>query len=584
MTDALFFKLIDMSVVAGFVIIWVFILRLVLRRAPKIFSYLLWTAVLFRLLCPVSFESAVSLVPQNTYEAAQFAIHEPYTQMGSGAENMNSNSDVFFEGMAAEKDTAYHKLMYMDILKIVWIAGLAGMLIYSLLKLIILRRQLVGAVLLRGNIYLADHISSPFVMGIFMPKIYLPSTLSENEQEYIILHEETHIKRFDHIVKVIAFLALCIHWFNPLVWAAFIFFSRDMEMSCDERVMKTMGDSIRSEYCKSLLSLATGRKAISGVTLAFGEGDTKERIKNVLNYKKPAFWVVIVSAIFVLAACFSLSANLSDGETKSSDTFMEDIYSYRTQYVGNAPNVGNILSRLEFPYELNRDGMALHTSGEPYGLDMRFTSDYPFEPVSDMNRVMFLKNSSIMFSLVENLDEINLVINGEVKLSCTRNMCESYVGANLWKESRTFSDFTVLCERIDEHLRSSFAKAVPDGLFVAAGGISVPVAVYPNPLDVPLSEIKDTLNTVEVKKYTGGDVPFRVYCAEYEQFGTYRIYDAETYEELRFDTENNMAPQTYILENTNIGNLYIVSLEYGTWDEEMSKIAGDTLLFMVKVV
>jgi beta-lactamase regulating signal transducer with metallopeptidase domain len=171
------------------------------------------------------------------------------------------------------------------------------MLIYSVISLLKLKRKLTGAVWLRCNIYLADSHLTPFVIDVIRPRIYLPSALSERERDYIILHERTHIRRLDHIVKLAAFLALSIHWFNPLVWVAFMCCMKDMEMSCDEAVMKKMGDGIGADYSASLLSLATGRKILAGAPLAFGEGNTKSRIKNVLHYKKPTFWIVAGSVL-----------------------------------------------------------------------------------------------------------------------------------------------------------------------------------------------------------------------------------------------------------------------------------------------
>lgn len=197
------------------------------------------------------------------------------------------------------------------------------MLIYSLVSLLRLRANLVGAVKWRDNIYLADHIASPFVMGVLHPKIYLPSTLSERERDYIILHEQTHIRRFDHIIKIVAFLVLAVHWFNPLVWLAFILCVRDIEMSCDESVIKHMDTDIRREYSASLLRLATDRKIVTGIPLAFGEGDTKSRIKHVLNYKKPAFWIIVAALVVVLAVCVGLATNPgTNSQPQDKDVYM----------------------------------------------------------------------------------------------------------------------------------------------------------------------------------------------------------------------------------------------------------------------
>lgn len=159
---------------------------------------------------------------------------------------------------------------------IVWLTGTVAMVIYGVVSLLRLRRRLVGAVPLEKSVYLADHISTPFVLGLFRPKIYLPSALPEGERGYILLHERHHIRRLDHAVKLLAFLALCVHWFNPLVWLMFVLLGRDMEMSCDEAVMKKLGEAVRADYSASLLRLATGRKIIAGAPLAFGEGDTRD--------------------------------------------------------------------------------------------------------------------------------------------------------------------------------------------------------------------------------------------------------------------------------------------------------------------
>ncbi|MBP3479797.1 MAG: hypothetical protein J6K03_10035, partial [Oscillospiraceae bacterium] len=197
----------------------------------------------------------------------------------------------------------------------IWLLGIGAMAVYSMFSYILLRRKLVGAVLLRDNIYLADGIDSPFVMGLFRPKIYLPSALSEQEQGYIILHEQHHIRRGDHLVKALAFIALCIHWFNPLVWVAFILSSKDMEMSCDEAVVKKLGEDIRADYSASLLSLATGRRIIAGTPLAFGEGDTKSRIKNMLSWKKPKVWLVAAATLAVVAVVVFCGTNADKRST-----------------------------------------------------------------------------------------------------------------------------------------------------------------------------------------------------------------------------------------------------------------------------
>ena len=216
---------------------------------------------------------------------------------------------------------------------------------------------------MEDNIYLADYIPSPFVMGLFRPKIYLPSTLTETERGYILRHEQYHLRRRDHVVKLLSFLALCVHWFNPLVWAAFILAGKDMEMSCDEAVVRELGEDIRADYSASLLSLATGRRIVAGMPLAFGEGDTGGRIRNLLNWKRPQPWIIAVCAV----VCVGLIA-LCAANPKGSGAPTEDPPADRTE-TGQWPSVEAyvqhvMLSQTEARYYAeNADGTA---SGQPH--------------------------------------------------------------------------------------------------------------------------------------------------------------------------------------------------------------------------
>ncbi len=321
MLDTVFMQILDMTKTASIVILFILLARLLLKKAPKIFSYVLWAVVLFRLLCPVSIELPVSAVPKFEPTANSYTLEdESISVFGASEAAYRAVGDVMNGGIdnqiirTTERDeegnTEYTSANWWEVWilfgQYVWLIGIAGMIIYSIVSYYKLRKKLVGAVLFRDNVFLSDYITYPFVMGLFRPKIYLPSTLSEREQEYIILHEQHHIRRFDHIIKALSFAALCVHWFNPLVWLSFVLSGRDMEMSCDEAVIKKMGTDIRADYSASLLSLATGRRIIAGTPLAFGEGDTKGRIKNLANRKKPSFRVIIIAVVISIVAtvCF----------------------------------------------------------------------------------------------------------------------------------------------------------------------------------------------------------------------------------------------------------------------------------------
>ena len=310
--------ILNMTITASVVITLVLLARLVLRRAPRICSYALWLVVLFRLLCPVSLTADISLmglldtpvteVTAHTSAAAYVprdVVHDPEPAVDFPVPGIGEAvSKALPQG---EEQTVADPLEApMALATIAWMTGAAAMVIYGVVSLFRLRRRLVGAMPLETGVYLADHIDTPFVLGLVRPRIYLPSALPEGERNYILLHERHHIRRLDHVVKLLAFLALCIHWFNPLVWLMFVLLGKDMEMSCDEAVMKLLGEDVRAAYSASLLRLATGRKIIAGAPLAFGEGDTRERVKNVLKWKRPRLWAVlagVVVCVAVIAAC-----------------------------------------------------------------------------------------------------------------------------------------------------------------------------------------------------------------------------------------------------------------------------------------
>jgi len=295
----LFSQVLNMSMTGSVVILLVMLARLILKRAPKIFSYALWSVVLFRLLCPVAFTAPVSVL--NALEPEVQEASESTSVVYFIPAEVTQDPDFTFipaknqsemESVQAE-ESQHSPLDLMTVASYVWLTGTGIMMLYSVIQYIRLRGKLVGTVVYRGNVYRADYIDTPFVMGIFSPKIYLPSDVPMNERKYIIAHERHHIRRCDHIIKLLAYLALCIHWFNPLVWAAFILAGKDMEMSCDEAVIRKMGSQIRADYSASLLRLATHKKIIAGMPLAFGEGDTKGRVMNMAKWKKPMVTYVV---------------------------------------------------------------------------------------------------------------------------------------------------------------------------------------------------------------------------------------------------------------------------------------------------
>lgn len=306
--STLFLEILNMSITASYVILFVILVRLLLKRAPKIFSYLLWSVVFIRLVSPFSFESGFSLIPLNKKTLPNNIIYSQTPEIQSGIAVIDKTVNSYLPSAAVE--TSVNPLqLWIGLGGTLWLIGIGILLLYSIFTAIRLRNKLTGATLLQDNFYETGTISTPFVFGVINPKTYLPLDLSEKEKDYIIKHEETHIRRFDHVIKPMAFLVVCVHWFNPLVWIAFFLMSDDMEHSCDERVLKEMGNGIKKDYSSSLLSLSSGKRIIGGCPLAFGENKTKGRIMNILNYKKPAFWIVIAGVILVAVVSIGLLSN-----------------------------------------------------------------------------------------------------------------------------------------------------------------------------------------------------------------------------------------------------------------------------------
>lgn len=316
MLERIFLQLLNMSFTASIVIAFVLVARIILHKAPKVFSYMLWSVVLFRLICPFSFESIFSLLPTKANPISQDILYMQTPNIDTGIGITNQSVPVIIPAPVPQA-SANPLQIWIAIFSHIWVLGVAALLVYSLIALFRLRKQLLNATLYQNNIFISSRIDTAFVMGIFYPKVYLPSDLNVAERSYILLHEQTHIKRLDHIFKLISFLVLCVHWFNPFAWIAFFLSGRDMEMSCDEAVIRRLGDEVKKDYSASLLTLATGRRIVSGTPLAFGEGDTKGRIKNVLNYRKPRVWAVLIALLAVVFVVFGLTTSPKDMPGKS---------------------------------------------------------------------------------------------------------------------------------------------------------------------------------------------------------------------------------------------------------------------------
>lgn len=302
-----FLKIINMSISASWLIFAVLILRLALKKAPKWVNVLLWGIVAIRLICPFSFESALSLIP-SAETFPKKIISGPSFDVQSGITPVDNRindylGDRYFEGVTVPANNGN---TIMTILTIVWTIGILLLVAYTVISYWRLHREIDTAVRYKDNIFQSENVSSPFVLGLIKPRIYLPFKLDGQDMEHVVAHEQAHIRRKDHWWKPLGFLLLTIHWFNPLMWLAYVLLCRDIELACDEKVIKGLSNEQRADYTQALVACSVNRRMIAACPLAFGEVGVKERVKSVMNYKKPAFWVIIIAVIVCVgvAVCF----------------------------------------------------------------------------------------------------------------------------------------------------------------------------------------------------------------------------------------------------------------------------------------
>lgn len=305
---AVFLKLLNLSISASWLVLAVLVLRLISKRSPKWVNVLLWGIVALRLVLPFSIESALSLIPSAETVSPAAVQFDPAPTITSGVSVIDNAVNPSLSEHFAAVPTASVNPLYAGayIAGWAWLIGLGAMLLYALASYLRLRRRVSVSLPIQDHIYLCDAISSPFILGVVKPRIYLPSGLDEVQRQNVLSHERAHLARRDHWWKPLGFALLAVYWFNPVLWLAYTLLCRDIELACDERVIRTMDESAVKTYSTVLLACSMPRKAVITCPLAFGEVGVKERVKNALHYKKPAFWVVAasVAVCVVVAVCF----------------------------------------------------------------------------------------------------------------------------------------------------------------------------------------------------------------------------------------------------------------------------------------
>ena len=322
--SGIFLKVLNMSIAAGWLILAVILLRLLLKKAPKWTVCLLWALAALRLVVPFSLESIFSLIPSSeTVPANIEMMGKPAIDSGIGVINEVVNPVVGSFAPDQNIPASVNPLqIVVPLLGIVWLAGIAAMLIYALISYLKLKKSVAASVPAEDGVMACDEVSSPFILGVFRPTIYLPSGMEGETREYVLDHERAHLARRDHLWKPLGFLILAVHWFNPLCWIAYVLLCRDIEAACDEKVIRSMDKEAVAAYSQALLDCSFPRKRIAACPLAFGEVGVKERVKNVLNYKKPAFWIILAAVVIciVSAVCFLTNPKKDKEPTDPAET------------------------------------------------------------------------------------------------------------------------------------------------------------------------------------------------------------------------------------------------------------------------
>lgn len=509
MTD-IFLKIAGMSITASFVIAAVLVLRLLLRKAPKAFSYAMWAVVFIRLLCPFEFTlPSAPVVPVKIEEYSINADTVPTPRDYGDLFFVGSNASVTIftstDRNAPEEYKGTRRIISAG--TVIWLMGVTIIAAYGVISYIKLKKRLRNAVCTEGNIYVCGGISNPFIMGVFKPKIYLPENLAQSQRSLIILHEKAHIKRFDHVAKIVMFAALCIHWFNPLVWLAFKLCERDMEMSCDEAVAKNMDDTGKADYSQALLDIAAGNTA--PFTACFSESGTKRRIKNVLSFKRPAIWVSIF-AVIILAASVILIFNGRSGNNNFESYFGKPDYETQT-------SMDIVLSGIlygESP-SVTVSKEANGQTGEEYELKsgsaskllylMRNSELRPVDPDYEIRQAS-VRNFTVYYSADEPLSaefQLFTAVNTDGRIICGVSLPKYGYSYEISRE--IYDDIYSCLDDYNVIGEDGAVIAVIDE-FTSSGGVS---RIFPSEIPVvPVSTAK--MNSV----YFGSEFPYIIYADE----------------------------------------------------------------------
>ena len=445
----IFLKIINMSISASYIVLAVLLLRLLLKKAPKWITVVLWGIVAVRLVCPFSIESVLSLIPSSEVVSPDIMMDRT-PEINTGIPIINQVINPVISGsFTPDPGTSANPLqLWIPTFAVIWIVGMVALLIYTVISYVKVKRKIGTAVLLRDNVYQSENVVSPFVLGMIKPKIYLPFNMNEKDMEHVVAHEMAHIRRKDHLWKPLGFLLLTLHWFNPLMWLGYVLLCRDIELACDEKVIKELDHDARADYSQALLTCSVNRRMIAACPLAFGEVGVKDRVKSVLNYKKPAFWIIIVAVVacVIVAVCFLTNPPQKDDDTMSPHG---DIYTdYEGVYITiksidkdeGGQNIFNIVWHNETDKEI--------TYGEMYTVEYKVGEEWmdtDFDEERYFNTIGYSLRKNKTASKSYTAEHLDISKRGTYRFMVPFSVKEGdkYVSYKTWAEFTVGNDFNL---------------------------------------------------------------------------------------------------------------------------------------------
>ena len=562
-----FLKIVNMSISASWLVLAVLLLRLILKKAPKWVNVLLWGIVAIRLVCPFSLESALSLIPSAETVSPEIMMDRT-PEISTGIDSFDAVvNPIITESFAPQPMASANPLqIWIPVSANFWLLGIGIMLIYTAISYLLLRRKVATAIRLEGNIYQSENVASPFVLGIIKPKIYLPFRMDAGNLQHVIAHEQAHIRRKDHLWKPLGFLLLAIHWFNPMMWLGYIFLCKDIELACDEKVIGKMDSETKADYTQALVACSVNRRSIAACPLAFGEVDVKARVKSILHYKKPAFWIIVAAIVIcaAVAVCFLTDPTAEYGVgIRAIGTGTTDegtpaiILDYLFLLDGEEYFQGNWITILgDDEGEYTESGIGTYNGDlGKYRMMIKFKKTKAgagFQRTHVPGQVYSLEKPSDKFW-------------GELKYKVVYPPDYSlviYIGSDTPFAHKKPALYNIRYLGGRMYIRLYNSWGYEQDLVAASGENTAPL------LRIPAQEtVADSLPILQWLTICPGKddlVPFTVFQDGEEVRGYYTVLDAQTLEPLKHFHPSGLDPQTYLFQNADPARSYIVLVTFST--------------------